>query len=283
LPNILGTAAGVFGFVPARVASQHTPAACYRRWLRWLDRVLGSSFVYTRNIVVSRTLAGTFDDYPAAYRTKISVVYNSVPEPRNVLGQREARQRCSLPLDGILIGNVGRLVPQKNQKFLLELIADLPQVHLAIAGAGELRDELVEVARRLKVTDRLHLAGPLPWEGVHSFLSSLDLFIFPSQFEGFGIALFEALQVGVPVLANDLPVLREVLIPAPGLIGGVLAPVSDRQAWLREIASLTADQSRRSALIEAGRRVADFYSLETMIDGYESAIMRSFARGVALS
>ena len=145
-----------------------------------------------------------------------------------------------------------------------------------------MRDELVEVARRLKVIDRLHLAGPLPWEGVHSFLSSLDLFIFPSQFEGFGIALVEALQVGVPVLANDLPVLREVLIPAPGLIGGVLAPVSDRRAWLREIASLTADQSRRSALVEAGRRVADFYSLETMIDGYESAIMGSSARGVAL-
>ena len=94
--------------------------------------------------------------------------------------------------------------------------------------------------------------------------------------------MVEALQVGVPVLANDLPVLREVLIPAPGLIGGVLALVSDRRAWLREIASLTADQSRRSALVEAGRRVADFYSLETMIDGYESAIMGSSARGVAL-
>ena len=40
LPNILGTVAGVFGFVPARVASQHTPAACYRRWLRCLDRRL---------------------------------------------------------------------------------------------------------------------------------------------------------------------------------------------------------------------------------------------------
>jgi Glycosyltransferase Family 4 len=109
LPNILGTLTGVFGFVPARVASQHTQATCYRRWLRWLDRVLGSSFVYTRNVVVSRALASTFDHYPAAYRAKISVVYNSVPGPRDVLGQREARQRCSLPVHGIVIGNVGRL------------------------------------------------------------------------------------------------------------------------------------------------------------------------------
>lgn len=147
LPNILGTVTAVFGFVPARVASQHAQASCYRPWLRWLDRVLGSSFVYTRNIVVSRALASTFDDYPAAYRAKISVVYNSVPGPSNVLGQREARQRCSLPLHGIVIGTVGRLVPQKNQKFLVELIADLPEVHLAIAGAGELRDELIETAR----------------------------------------------------------------------------------------------------------------------------------------
>lgn len=144
LANILGTVAGVFGFVPARVASQHAQATCYRRWLRWLDRVLGSSFVYTRNIVVARTLARTFDDYPAAYRAKLSVVSNSVPGPTEVLGQREARQRCSLPLEGIVIGTVGRLVSQKNQKFLVELIAALPQVHLAIAGAGELRDELVD-------------------------------------------------------------------------------------------------------------------------------------------
>lgn len=281
LANILGTVAGVFGFVPARVASQHAQATCYRRWLRWLDRVLGSSFVYTRNIVVARTLARTFDDYPAAYRAKLSVVSNSVPGPTEVLGQREARQRCSLPLEGIVIGTVGRLVSQKNQKFLVELIAALPQVHLAIAGAGELRDELVETARRLKVADRLHLAGPLPWEKIHAFLSSLDLFVFPSRFEGFPIALVEALQAGVPVLANDIPAIREVLMPAPGLTGGVLVPISDRRAWLREIASLTTDQPRRSALIEAGRRVADLYSLQTMIDGYESAIIRSSAGGVA--
>ena len=235
-----------------RVASQHTQASCYRPWLRWLDRVLGSSFVYTRNIVVSRALASTFDDYPAGYRAKISVVYNSVPGPSNVLGQHEARQRCSLPLHGIVIGTVGRLVLQKNQKFLVELIADLPEVHLAIAGAGQLRDELIETARRLRVTDRLHLVG---------------------------IALVEALQVGVPVLANDLPVLREVLIPSAGLIGGVLVPIGDRRAWLREIASLTTEQTRRSALIEAGRRVAALYSLETMIDGYEGAI-KSSASGV---
>src|SRR5207253_2741046 len=110
-----------------------------------------------------------------------------------------------------LLGSVARLHPSKNLAAAIRLLPDRPTWHLALAGQGPARGELAALAAELGVRDRLHFAGELSPERVGVFLKGLDVFVFPSLAESFGLAAVEAAQAGVPVVANELPVLREVM------------------------------------------------------------------------
>ena len=61
------------------------------------------------------------------------------------------------------------------------------------------------------MSDRLHLIGEISPQRVGEFLACLDVFVFPSQAETFGLAAVEAANAGIPCVVTDLPVLREVL------------------------------------------------------------------------
>lgn len=106
--------------------------------------------------------------------------------------------------DRFLIGNVGRLHHQKNQSFALkvfkEVIDQKPEAHLVLIGQGEDEQKLKEEARLLNIQDHVLFAGVS--RDVPGWLSALDLFLFPSTFEGQPIAALEAEASGIPVLAS---------------------------------------------------------------------------------
>ncbi len=114
---------------------------------------------------------------------------------------------------------VGGIEPRKGSLELLEaytlLAADRPDVRLVIAGGEtlfdyrEYRARWEQRARELGVTPEV--LGPVPEPDLPSLVAAAGVFAFPSTREGFGLAAMEALAAGVPVVASDLPVLREVL------------------------------------------------------------------------
>jgi len=108
----------------------------------------------------------------------------------------------------------GRLVPHKGVDVILQALVELPSdVVLVVVGAGPRLPNLVGLARRLGVPDRVRFCPHVSDEDLPRFLSLGDVFVFPSQnrLEGFGLVVAEAMAVGLPVVVADMPGVREVI------------------------------------------------------------------------
>jgi L-malate glycosyltransferase len=117
-----------------------------------------------------------------------------------------AQKRAELGLaDGDLaFGNVGRLHPNKGQRFAIEALAKvrarLPRASLWIVGEGDRRAELAAWAEAHRVGDRVHLLGQRL--DVHALLGAFDAYVHPATTEALGIAVLEAMAAGLPTIAS---------------------------------------------------------------------------------
>lgn len=118
----------------------------------------------------------------------------------------EVRAELGLGPDDFVIGHVGRLDPQKNHAFLLEAAAEAfrrePRARLLLVGEGPLRPTLERQARALGIADRVRFAG-VRRDIPRVVLGAMDVFAFPSLFEGLGLAAVEAQAAGLPVVVSD--------------------------------------------------------------------------------
>jgi len=123
----------------------------------------------------------------------------------NEKNRQAIRNELNLPEDSIVIGNIGRLNFQKNQKFLLEIFKNVMEkeknVYMIILGDGELRQQLQSYAEKLKISNRLFFLGNVP--DANRYYSTFDVFVFPSLFEGLPYTLIEAQCNGVPIVASN--------------------------------------------------------------------------------
>ena len=135
--------------------------------------------------------------------------------------------------DKFVIGNVGRMMPQKNQKKLLEVFAEVhrqnPNAHLVIIGSGELEPNLREYTKELGITDSVTFTGVL--SNVNEWYSVFDVFVMTSLYEGLPVVTIEA-------QAADLPcVLSDTITPEVGITENVVYPgLNDSAAvWAKAI------------------------------------------------
>ena len=120
--------------------------------------------------------------------------------------EEREKSRKELGLDGkMAIGNIGRLCYQKNQEFLLDVFREVlvlcPESALLLVGEGEDRPKLLEKAKALGVKDSVIFCGAT--DKVERLYWAMDVFVFPSRFEGLGIAAVEAQAAGLPVICSE--------------------------------------------------------------------------------
>lgn len=120
-------------------------------------------------------------------------------------GTRESL-RAALGLEGRLtIGHVGRFVEQKNHAFLLQICAAIakrqPDFRALLIGAGELEPKMKALADELGIAENLLFLGPRG--DVPQLMQAMDVFVFPSLYEGFGNVMIEAQAAGLPCVAAD--------------------------------------------------------------------------------
>lgn len=141
---------------------------------------------------------------------------------------------------------------------------DRSTLRLHLLGDGPLRPILEARVREAGLTQRVTFFGVLSPARVRAELSRADLFLFPSHYESFGIAVVEAQAAGVPVLCSDLPVLQEAS-------GGAayLAPPRTVAPWVQAAERLLADEAARRRLSEAGRRNAQRYTWARKVEDLE--------------
>jgi glycosyltransferase involved in cell wall biosynthesis len=130
---------------------------------------------------------------------------------------RRTQVRSSLGLgDKFVLGHVGRLAPQKNHRFLVDVFAELhsrrPDTALLLVGGGEELPAITDHVAKLGL--QKHVVPVGEQEMVAPYLAAMDVFVFPSLYEGFGNAVLEAQASGLPCLVSDavpseVQVLRE--------------------------------------------------------------------------
>lgn len=128
----------------------------------------------------------------------------------------EGRRELGIPEQALVIGHVGRFVRQKNHAFLVEVFASLRQLHpdafLLLVGDGPLKKEIADLLDGKGLLAETCFAGVRP--DVPSLLmGGVDVFVFPSLWEGFGIAALEAQAAGVPCVVSDR--LPQEIVVAP--------------------------------------------------------------------
>lgn len=118
--------------------------------------------------------------------------------------RKELRNKMKLSNDTIF-GNVGRLTRVKNQKFVIDIfnhyLNNNPNSKLFLIGSGELKNKLKKYVDDLGISS--HVLFIKPTERIENYYQVMDLFVFPSLYEGLGIACIEAQACGLPTFTSD--------------------------------------------------------------------------------
>lgn len=240
-------------------------------WVGGADWLLSATGIYACAVANSAVTEAEFRGLPPPFGSKLVRIDHGFEPKLSALSKAAAREQLSLPRDAILLGNVGRLHPQKNQQALIALLPANPDWHVALAGQGRSLEALQVRARQLGCLDRVHFVGELPPEQVGAFLKALDVFVFTSLHETFGLAAVEAANNGIPVVSHDLEVMREVL-SVDGSPCARFADANDLPALQAVVREVLGDRALAATLIERGGRLREKYALDTMVDAYAALL-----------
>lgn len=181
---------------------------------------------------------------------RLAVIPNGVDESFYYSGQRLPKAKPQLLF-------VGRLASQKNLPLLLRALAGVSeQFETTLVGDGELEGKLKELAANLKLKNvRFH--GRADGDELRELYRNADIFVLPSEREGMPLVLLEALAMGLPVVATDIPGTRDVINDG---VNGVLVPPDDAAELQKALLDVASDPDRCQRMSDASRRLADQYS-----------------------
>ena len=162
---------------------------------------------------------------------------------------------------------IGRLVPYKGCRYLIDAMADVPGADLTVIGDGPLKEELVLRASEKGVNDRITFLSGLTDEEVQAELARCDALVLPSveRSEAFGLVQIEAMAWGKPVINTSLP----SGVPYVSLHGatGLTVEPSDSSALASAMRELASDPTLREEYgAAARRRVKEYFTEERMLD-----------------
>lgn len=201
---------------------------------------------------------------------RVTVIPRGVPAPD--LGNVADRESLGLPA-GPLVLNVGRLAAQKGQVLLVEAFArvreKVPAASLVIVGKeGPAGPELRDAIARLGLEPYVHLVGHST--RVVDYLAQAHVFAFSSVMEGLGTSVLEAMACGVPVVAFDIPPVREAT--ADGRFGS-LVPVGDVAALAGAIVDLV--KGARQVDTEAREWVRTRHDMDRIASEVQALLARA--------
>jgi glycosyltransferase involved in cell wall biosynthesis len=157
-------------------------------------------------------------------------------------------------------------VPQKGVDVAIEAMAlvrqEHPAAHLVVLGEGPLRDELTALADRLEVSDAISFPGRVG--DVAWWLRRAAVLVHPARWEGFGLALLEAMLSERPVVASGVSSIPEIVVDGET---GRLVPPDDPAALAAAISDLLTHPARAESMGAAGLELAQSeFSVERMTE-----------------
>jgi glycosyltransferase involved in cell wall biosynthesis len=161
---------------------------------------------------------------------------------------------------------VGRLSNQKNLPLLLQALAGVSdQFETTIVGDGELEAQLKELSAGLNLQN-VRFYGRADGDELRNLYRNADIFVLPSEREGMPLVLLEALAMGLPVVATDIPGTRDVIHDG---VNGRLVALGDAAALREALFSVTSSPETYRRMSEASRKFAHQYSWTAVGDMFE--------------
>lgn len=260
--------------VPFIASTHNLPEQDFGATARW-----DQNPVYRRRAVdalaaarfVTVLLPEFLDWFPAAMRSRIKLLPNAVGRLAPLTeGQRE----------DVILG-VGRLTPIKRYDWLIDGFASLssafPDWRLRIFGDGPERANLQAQIDALGLAARIAMEGNSP--AIGAAYDQAAIMCHPSEFEGFGLSVAEALAHGLPVVAfADCPGVNTLVSDG---VDGVLVTPDTKQALAAALAGMMQDAELRQKMGQAAATLPRPYAAETIYDQWE-AMLREAASGTAM-
>jgi glycosyltransferase involved in cell wall biosynthesis len=193
---------------------------------------------------------------------RIQVILNGV-DLQEFSPSSTDRKRWRLPEEGPVALFVGDIrIPRKNLDTVLHALAQVPELHLAVAGVVE-GSPYPQLATSLGLTERVHFLGFR--QDVPELMQAVDLLVFPSRYEPFGLVVIEAMASGLPVVTARTTGAAEIVTPEAGI---VMSDPDDTQALVEALSTLTSDRNLRSQMGQAARAISEQYSWKRMAQSY---------------
>jgi len=196
---------------------------------------------------------------------KVNVIYYGFEHAENnsLQSNKIVNEKLSSTKD-FKLGTIGRLVPGKNYPTMLKAVAKIAVVHPAvkffIVGGGSSDKVLVDMCKDLKIENNVIWLGRT--EHIREFLSKIDLFIFASKGEGFGLVLLEAMLASKPILAANNSAIPEVL----GLNYKGLFSTNDHKLLSDKIIELINDHTKSESLVSDYKEQIKLFDPVVMAD-----------------
>lgn len=220
-----------------------------------------------RIIAISHWVARQLAD-AGVPRDKMEVVYEGVEIPPLPTAETraQARSRWNISTDTPLLGNVGVLLPDKGQEWLIRALATIRKesrnCRLLLAGNGPCRARLEKLTQELGLADAVIFAGFV--KEIEAVYSALDVFLFPAQFEGLGTSLLAAMSYGIPSIAFNACAFGEIIGDGRS---GILVEKQSLPGIALAITRLLRDQQSARRMGEAGRkRIEEVFSADRMVE-----------------
>ena len=195
------------GFKAKRVHTVHNVAQKEQTKVgKNINRVLFRYFNVVP-VALSKEIQRNIQEMYVLPYNRIPVVFNGIDLSRCIVKESYARK------DTFTVLHIGRFMDVKNHELLLRSFARFKGQHsdarLQLLGDGELKENMMQLAGQLNITDAVEFAGLQ--SNVYPWLHNADVFILPSKFEGMPMTLIEAMGTGLPIIASNVGGIPDML------------------------------------------------------------------------
>ena len=182
----------------------------------------------------------------------------------NIQVDRDAKRReIGVPEDAFLLLSVGELNENKNHQIIVRALARLndKNVHYAIAGLGEKRDYLLQLADELGVSEQVLLLGYR--KDIPELNHTADVFCFPSRREGLGVAAIEAMACGLPLITSNVHGINDY---SENGVTGYKCDTSDTDGFARRIGMMKEDGLISKKMKRNNKELVEKYRIDKILE-----------------
>ncbi len=246
-----------------------------------------SAFALGSNVIISERCDPRYDTRGNLARILSKLFY---PKANKVIFQTEVEKEYYKGIkNGIIIPNpinvsvyssnnkekkivtAGRLDKQKNHRMLIQAFSyiakDFPDYSLVIYGDGPLKDELLAQIRNVGLDNRVVIYDNIP--DIHKKMSTSELFVMSSDFEGLSNSMLEAMMMGLPVISTDVSGAADYITNEEN---GLIVPTGDAGAMATAIRRMLSDDSFREKCGQNAKEVSRLVSKEVVLRKWHEAL-----------